>query len=265
MLRYDPPDLSETTLVQLASLSSRVEIRVGRQAQYKFASKLFSAKRPAAAFDEVKSSLKSVAPQIDACYYCERDRHRDIDHIVPKSIDPELAFTWENYAFSCTICNQDAKRSKYTVVNDDGELIDCRNIIGTDLEKPAGVDAFINPRTENGLDFFDLDLETGILLVKPDLDEVSKIRANFTRSTLDLNADGLSRTRRGAYNGFVRYMRAIDDAITANDTEKVARIIQEFEEMGHPTVVMEVWRQRADLSDVGKLIEKNWSHAQKYQ
>ncbi|WP_156348133.1 HNH endonuclease [Sphingomonas sp. Leaf34] len=256
MLKYSPPNLSEATLAQLEALTNRVVNRVGRPDKYVIASRLFSAKRPASAFDEVRSSLKSVAPQIDACYYCERDRHRDIDHIIPKSIDPALAFAWENYAFSCTICNQDAKRSKYSVVNANGDLIDCRNIIGTDLEKPVGVDAFINPRTEDGLDFFDLDLATGIFVVKPDLDNISRVRANFTRSTLDLNADGLSRTRRAAYSGFVRYMHAVDDAIHDNDQERVNRIIQEFEEMGHPTVVREVWRQRSDLGDIGALAER---------
>lgn len=256
MLRYSPPDLGEATLAQLDVLSKRVANRTGRVSKYEIASKLFSAKRPVFAFDEIKASLKSVAPNIDACYYCERDRHRDIDHIIPKSIEPELAFTWENYAFSCTICNQDAKRSKFAVVNANGAVVDCRGMIGTDMKRPPGVDAFINPRAENGLDFFDLDLATGILIVKSDLDDVSRARANFTRETLDLNADGLSRTRRGAYNGFVRYMRAIESALNGGDNEKVGRIVQEFDEMGHPTVVMEVWRQRKSLGEVGSLVEK---------
>ena len=44
------------------------------------------------------------------CAYCEsKVRHvddGDIEHIVPKSVHPELSFVWENLTLACTICNR---------------------------------------------------------------------------------------------------------------------------------------------------------------
>lgn len=255
MLLYTPGSPTPEARDALNNLTAQVLLRAGRSSRYALATRTFSAKRPRWVFDEVKRLLSSVAPHVEACYYCERDRHRDIDHIEPKGIHPELAFVWENYAFSCAICNQDAKRSKYAVIDDAGNLVDCRNIIGTNDNVPNGISAFINPRRESGLDFFALDLQTGIFIVRNDLDEIAAKRANFTRATLDLNNDGLTRIRRQAYHGFVRYVSALFAAVQANDAHRVAILTQEVSELGHPTVMVEAWRQRASLGPFGDMLE----------
>lgn len=255
MLRYLPEALSEAATNSLDALTHRVMLKASRPDRYDVATRAFSAKRPRATFDEVKKRLAEVAPFVHACYYCERDRHRDIDHIEPKAIHPELAFSWFNYAFSCAICNQDAKRSKYAIVSADAIIHDCSHIIGTNDNLPDGISAFIDPRRETGLNFYSLDLATGILLVKDDIDEVSKRRANFTRATLDLNSDGLVAIRRQAYRGFVRYVTALADAVQAGDVARITELESEVAELGHPTVMVEAWRQRQSLGDFGDLLE----------
>jgi 5-methylcytosine-specific restriction endonuclease McrA len=44
------------------------------------------------------------------CAYCESKlkhiHHADVEHIVPKSLAPELRYQWENLTLACEICNQ---------------------------------------------------------------------------------------------------------------------------------------------------------------
>ncbi|GAB2698715.1 hypothetical protein GCM10011495_32760 [Hymenobacter frigidus] len=58
------------------------------------------------------------------CAYCESKVTHvypgDIEHIIPKSKFPDLAFDWENLTFSCSICNNlksDYYDPTYPVVN----------------------------------------------------------------------------------------------------------------------------------------------------
>jgi hypothetical protein len=43
------------------------------------------------------------------CAYCESNVTHvyagDIEHIIPKSVSPELTFAWTNLTFACSICN----------------------------------------------------------------------------------------------------------------------------------------------------------------
>lgn len=242
-----PKALSVESRESLEKIAKRVGLQKGRQKQYKLATSSFSAKSPKATFAEIKANLSEVSPNVEACYYCERDRHRDIDHIVPKSLHPELAFIWESFAFSCAICNQDCKRSAYSVISPQGNLVNCSGIIGTEDDMPDGEPAFIDPRRESGLDFFYLDLETGLFVVRDDISQVEKIRAEFTKSTLDLNDDGLARIRKQAYRGFVRYVTALASALDSGDQDLTSLLIDEVNDLGHPTVMVEAWRQRKKI------------------
>jgi hypothetical protein len=57
---------------------------------------------------EVKDQLKRETRE--KCAYCESRvtvvAHGDIEHVTPKSIEPERTFDWSNLTFACQICNQ---------------------------------------------------------------------------------------------------------------------------------------------------------------
>jgi uncharacterized protein (TIGR02646 family) len=70
--------------------------------------------------EEVSKSLKSkyndatikaaiVAETHGKCAYCESKMrhvaHGDIEHVVPKSIEPSLWFEWLNLTLACPVCN----------------------------------------------------------------------------------------------------------------------------------------------------------------
>jgi uncharacterized protein (TIGR02646 family) len=56
---------------------------------------------------EIKDALKEETHR--KCAYCESKplhvTHGDVEHIVPKSIHPELAYEWENLTLACDSCN----------------------------------------------------------------------------------------------------------------------------------------------------------------
>jgi len=61
-----------------------------------------------------KTALRKAS--FDKCMYCESITshvyYGDVEHIIPKSVKPELEFTWDNLGYVCAICNG-AKRDKY--------------------------------------------------------------------------------------------------------------------------------------------------------
>jgi 5-methylcytosine-specific restriction endonuclease McrA len=62
---------------------------------------------------DIKSLLK--AETADKCAYCESKvphvDYGDVEHIVPKSVRPDLRFAYENLTFACGICN--TKKGEY--------------------------------------------------------------------------------------------------------------------------------------------------------
>jgi uncharacterized protein (TIGR02646 family) len=57
---------------------------------------------------KVKAAL--VAETHGKCAYCESKlkhiHHGDVEHIVPKSLDPAKRYEWNNLTLACEICNQ---------------------------------------------------------------------------------------------------------------------------------------------------------------
>jgi len=73
---------------------------------------------------EFKSHWKKTKPQLELeanskCAYCEAHTkvvaHGDVEHYRPKSIYWWLAYTYDNYLFSCQICNQTYKGANFPV------------------------------------------------------------------------------------------------------------------------------------------------------
>ncbi|MBM7331138.1 HNH endonuclease [Agrobacterium sp. S2] len=57
---------------------------------------------------EIKATL--IQETSGKCAYCESKllhiHHGDVEHIVPKSLRPELTVEWNNLTLACEICNQ---------------------------------------------------------------------------------------------------------------------------------------------------------------
>ena len=113
------------------------------------------------------------------CGYCERRcdgpaNSPTVDHFRPKSKFPKLTYEWTNWIFSCKRCNEE----KGNLWPDSGFVDPCAE-----------------PLDERPESYFSLDLETGEIVVKPDLPAAAKHKAQNTIDCINLNARELRESR----------------------------------------------------------------------
>jgi uncharacterized protein (TIGR02646 family) len=243
MLRYDPGPLPAAAAAALRRLQATVDAEPDHAARIAAAGRLFGRKTPRSAFQAVRERLARVSPPGEACYYCERDRYRDIEHVRPKRHYPERCFDWSNYVYACVICNQDRKGDRFAVILDDGTLRAFDRSLPAGAPPPAGIPALIDLRAEDPFRLLTLDLATGRFIVTA-TDAADRLRAAFTRDLFDLNNDALARIRRQTLDHALAYARRHAAAVAAGDAGTAARIVAELRALPHPTVLHELRRQR---------------------
>ena len=244
MLYYACDELSADASQHLSNLQRQIDELPTHALRYAEATRLFASKT-SRAFQEVREKLASASPPGEACFYCERDRYRDIDHIRPKRHYPEECFAWKNYVYACAICNQDAKRDTYAVfLPGDDSITEFDRSLPLDAPIPAGDPVLLDPREEDPLDFLQLDLETGRFVSIGDAR--GRIRGEFTVSLLGLNESSLAKIRVHAYRSFKMYLEEHFVAMEEGNREKAALAIEEIKSLHCPTVLVEMRRQ-ADL------------------
>lgn len=127
-------------------------------------------------FSPVIEALKFMAGPGGCCMLCSRSEGSDVEHYRPKAIFPDLAMTWENYLWSCAICNR-AKSNRFP----------------PDTE-PGG--RMLNPVEDNPWDHLFIN---ELMMITPrigaDLDGYDP-RGLSTRDILRLNRDALIESRR---------------------------------------------------------------------
>jgi hypothetical protein len=101
------------------------------------AEKRYNNARRARWFRFVRTTLGKMAGVGERCMLCSGSESAQVEHFRPKTIFPDLAMTWENFLWSCSICNQ-AKGSHFPPYTERGG-------------------EFINPLEENVWEFFFLD------------------------------------------------------------------------------------------------------------
>jgi len=240
MLKYSLKTLKNPTLERLKALQSVVNRKRKLSSKYDCASRLFKSKR-SPAWREIRDALKEAAPGGDACYYCERDRYRDIEHIQPKRHYPQFTFIWENYVYACTICNQDRKKDTYGIIDSTGKLVVFDRTHDMTVPIPVGVHALINIRNEDPLDFLMLDLDTGMFV--PIRTGIDKIRGEFTRDLFDLNGSELPKYRRYARKSFEDFLQEYKKAVLSGDLTRIETVKREILSLPYPTVLVEMRRQ----------------------
>ncbi|MDN7790484.1 hypothetical protein QZM66_23240 [Burkholderia contaminans] len=250
MLKYNCGSLSKASNTSLASLQAKVDACATHADKYNLANKLFSSKT-AAVWGRIRAKLGAVSPPGDACFYCERDRYRDIEHVRPKRHYPESCFVWGNYLYACTICNQDRKKDKYAVFDANDNVVEFDRSLPITSPVPVGDHVLIDLRLENPMDFLKLDLDTGRFV--PIGNAKSRKRGKFTRDLFDLNESSLSRMRVQAVSAFRDYLSRYNVAFDAGDGPKSALILTEILKLPHPTVLAEMRRQQQQRPDLAPL------------
>lgn len=218
---------------------------------------------------------------VEICNYCENNEATDVEHVYPKSFFPERAFKWENYLLACKTCNSGYKLDKFAVFSPTGSDT---SVDLTRSTAPTTDDSvMIDPRTEDPLQFFWLDIQSKTFVLDPhlSLNPHDKHRAEYTLKLLGLNdRDTLVAARKTAAKYYLdrleRYVKA-RDAATIEELETVVQdpdfidkaqlletekqricqqIIVDIQTYAHPTVWHELKRQRDDLPKTNSLLSR---------
>lgn len=275
--------MSQSASDHLASVQTHIDSGAdfaerGDRAQIAWDSKISSEPKKTA-FVELKNKLIKMCVGVELCNYCENNEATDVEHIYPKSFFPERAFRWTNYLLACKTCNSGYKLDQFAVFAPAGSdtLVDLvRN------RQPTTDDAvLIDPRTEDPLQFFWLDIQNKTFVLDPrlNLNKRDKSRAEYTLRLLGLNdRDALVTARKTAAKYYLdrldRYVRA-RDSNTLDELEECVQdpdfinqaipleqekrricqqIIIDIQTYAHPTVWHELKRQRSQLPKTNRLL-----------
>lgn len=127
-------------------------------------------------FEPVLEQLGKLAGPGRRCMLCSGSEASDVEHYRPKAVFPDLAMVWENYLWSCTVCNR-AKGDRFPPDTEPGGRI-------------------VNPLDDDPWAHFFID-EFGILTPRfdPSANALDQ-RAVSTRDILKLNRDALQESRK---------------------------------------------------------------------
>ena len=256
MLHLDDPGLDETTARGLRRYQRKVDKAGTYPKQVAAGKRLFESynRQDNQVFRSVRTRLTDMCAGAQRCGYCEDSVGDEVEHIKPKDLYPEQVFVWENYLLACGRCNG-GKSNRFSVINR-GRLIEVTRRRNHPIRRPrAGASALINPRDEEPLEFFDLDLMgTFVFLPRIDLPRIDEQRASYTIDVLNLNRDVLLEARSEAYGAYrarlVEYRQYRDDGVAEADLRQLSDAIATS---AHPTVWREMQRQSSLIGELRDL------------
>ena len=257
MLCVSDPGLEQNASESLIRYQEEVDSENTYSEQVEKAKTLFFRYRNNRTFRVVRATLKKMYRGVQRCNYCEDSTGNEIEHIKPKDIYPKYTFVWENYLLSCGICNR-SKSNRFSVLDRRGQLIDVTPRSGDAIRRPpSGSPALVNPRREDPLEFFDLEItDTFLFVPRNGLHDTDLARSEYTINLLKLNRDVLLKARRKAYDNYraqlKEYISRQENGANGIELETLKTGILSLD---HPTVWREMQRQNRDIEELRRLFE----------
>ncbi|MFS8064844.1 MAG: hypothetical protein ACMG6S_00605 [Byssovorax sp.] len=201
MKKVDRLPLSETTLDFLWKRRLRI-VEAGdkaprqserRAAQYKEADDLWGGSyKSNKAFEEIRTTLRAMAPGHELCMYCEYIHGNAIEHFAPMEKYPTSAFAWDNYLWSCTDCNSKYKGTQFPL-------------------DERGLPLLVNPTRDEPREHIGVSPLSG---------KVTGLTAKGSRTIKVLGFDRrgyLEKSRSSAWRAIQHYLVSYDEACTEGD------------------------------------------------
>ena len=256
MLAIDAKPLPDETKVLMDKHSDNITEVQEFSNQVVQAIKLWEAKTPKRLFDELKRILESMCNDVKLCMYCERSEAKEIEHRRPKSLYPRQTFDWDNMLYVCGPCNRN-KTNKFAILNrpySNGYIKITPKPKEVPVKPKSGIDAFINQRAENPLDFIWLDLITfRFTPINPNQDSLFYWKAKFTIETLFLNEQSMVRGRESAYDAYHNTLYYYLRNIKPTRDIEFRRFLKTTP---HKTVWEEMKRQHKQIDNLHKLFQQ---------
>lgn len=290
MIKLNSKDIDDLSNIHLNSIQQIILEEITFEEKVKKANAKWDNKSSSndakTAFRNIKDTLIEMCVGIEICVYCEQNEATDIEHIYPKKLYPEKAFTWENYVLACSKCNTHHKSDNFKIFNPKNSIIeqDVKPARGA-YTPPVNDDAlFINQRLEDPMDLLELDLTNQLFIFteKYAIGTREYQKAKFTKDLLGLNTRAsLVANRKNAtifyisrLEKFVAAKKSMnfDELIEAinddwggidtaqNFTTEKDRVLKSIKDdilsFSHPTVWKELIRQRNHLPKTNLLLNQ---------
>ena len=140
--------------------------------------------RRAAWFNPVVTNLRSICGNGELCMYCSSNEPSQIEHYRPIAVFPEHAMRYDNYTWSCDICNR-AKGDKFPPTTEPGDEI-------------------LNPLHDSVWEHFFIDETFGRLIKRSTLDGDYLPRAVSTCSIVKIDRENIQIKRQSRYKSILR-------------------------------------------------------------
>ena len=111
------------------------------------ARQIYDSSRQTDWFGPIVTALRGLCGQGELCMYCSSNEPSQVEHYRPLAVFPERAMQYENYLWSCDICNRSHKGDRFPPDTEQGEMI-------------------LNPLDDNVWEHFFIDEHFGRLLCR---------------------------------------------------------------------------------------------------
>ena len=151
MRNFSPrPNLAPAVRRRLREKTDALALIGNAQEKARQARAVYKAARESKWFQPVINALRGLCGDGELCMYCSSNEPSQLEHYRPLSVFPEQAFRYENYLWTCDICNRTHKGERFPPDTEPGEPI-------------------LNPLDDNVWDYFFLSEQNGRLLRKFDI------------------------------------------------------------------------------------------------
>lgn len=206
------PNLPALTLTKLSIKTSSITAIAADAAKVNKAKTIYKSSRGVNWFRPVVDALRGLSGPGEFCMYCSANEPTHLDHYKPIAHFPESAMTYENFLWTCDICNHVHKQDRFPPKTETGEPI-------------------LNPIDDNVWEHFIIDEVFGRLI--PRIDANTRLpfpRAESTRRIVGIDRETVQVRRQKRFTQLKAQVEQLIKAVQENavPTTNLAGKIQEM-------------------------------------
>ncbi len=186
------PLLPTATRQQLQKKVDVIALITDPQEKSTKARSTYASARTSQWFKLVINALRGLCGEGGLCMYCSSNEPSQVEHYRPLSVFPDLAFHYENYLWTCDICNRTYKGERFPPDTEPGAQI-------------------LNPLEDNVWEYFFLSEQNGRLIRKIDIATNDYVpRATSTCKVVGIDRENVQKKRQ---HRFRRLRQNAEDAL----------------------------------------------------
>ncbi len=191
------PVIAQTTLTKLSEKRAEILQVAAGDKRKKRAREIYDASRKTKWFAPVTEALKTISGRGEFCMYCSANEPSQVEHFKPLAVFPEEALDYNNYLWSCDICNRSYKGDWFPPHSCPD---DCPDNCPYDCQNNIPGEPILNPLDDNVWNFFFIEEQHGQLIPRVNPDTGEKLpRAVITCIVVGIDRDTVQIRRRDRY------------------------------------------------------------------